>query len=335
MVCKKFQVYDWFRTLDGAKRIDFLNGMLHLCFPLELRFLGSCIEELARKDYSYLRDAEIKANTTQEIQLMNDICDKVTRSKMIVTLALLLSNNYDCARLLFDLLNVDMNELLDIKMKSLMDEKVADEFLLLLTMAANHPAFDFQMKTRMSQLYLCAEQKLKMNKIISKESESDLCLCAHSESCSSSSSSSSDSNVNNLNEENANTENLNNIDVTIQNLNNDHDQKVIFDTNDQIDDEMVVVDNNNNNDLDDLKQQTKNILSIQKEPDQSTTHCAQTENELNVNNKNEELVKKNETLNKDMPFIESINLVSLHHIQGTENYKFKIKVCLFDLFIYD
>ena len=91
MVCKKYQVYDWFRTLDGAKRIDFLNGMLHLCFPLELRFLGSCIEELARKDYSYLRDAEIKANAASEIQLMRDIGDKVTRSKMIVTLALLAS----------------------------------------------------------------------------------------------------------------------------------------------------------------------------------------------------------------------------------------------------
>ena len=82
MVCKKFQVYDWFRTLDGAKRIDFLNGMLHLCFPLELRFLGSCIEELARKDYSYLRDAEVKANTTQEISLMTDICDKVGLLKL-------------------------------------------------------------------------------------------------------------------------------------------------------------------------------------------------------------------------------------------------------------
>lgn len=70
MVCKKFQVYDWFKTLDGAKRIDFLNGMLHLCFPLELRFLGSCIEELARKDYMYLRDAELKANNLHEIQQM-------------------------------------------------------------------------------------------------------------------------------------------------------------------------------------------------------------------------------------------------------------------------
>lgn len=177
MVCKKFQVYNWFRTLDGAKRIDFLNGMLHICFPLELRFLGSCIEELARKDYTYLRDAEIKANAAYEIQQMRDISDKITRSKMIVTLALLASSNYECARLIYDLLNVDIPDLLD-KMKPTLDEKIADEFLLLLTMAANHPAFDFQMKTKMSQLCINAEKKLKQFKVILKESESDLCLCS-------------------------------------------------------------------------------------------------------------------------------------------------------------
>ena len=68
---------------------------------------------------------------------------------------------------------------------------------------------------------------------------------------------------------------------------------------------------------------------IQKDSDQSTINPAQQENQLNVNSKNEELIKKDDIINKDMPFIESINLVSLHHIQGTENYKFKIKVGLF------
>lgn len=183
MVYKKFQVYDWFKTLDGAKRIDFLNGMLHLCFPLELRFLGSCIEELARKDYLYLKDAELKANSLLEIQQFKEICDKITRSKMIVTLALLASNNYECARLLFDLLDVDICQTID-KMKSnYLDAKIADEFLLLLTMAANHPAFDFQMKTRMSNLYLCAEQKLKIDEIILRESETDMCLCEDKDTC--------------------------------------------------------------------------------------------------------------------------------------------------------
>ncbi len=75
--------------------------------------------------------------------------------------------NHECARYLYDLLNIDIMDLLE-KMKSCMDEKIADEFLLLLTMAANHPAFDFQMKTKMSQLYLNAEYKLKQSKILLK-----------------------------------------------------------------------------------------------------------------------------------------------------------------------
>lgn len=249
MVCKKYQVYDWFRTLDGAKRIDFLNGMLHLCFPLELRFLGSCIEELARKDYTYLRDAEIKANAAFEIQLMRDITDKVTRSKMIVTLALLASSNHECARLIYDLLNVDILEMLE-KMKLSLDEKIADEFLLLLTMAANHPAFDFQMKTKMSQLYLNAELKLKQNKIILKESESDLCLS-----------------------------------------------------------------NNNNNTQDD------SALILQSKTSSS---------KLNEDTKNETKVKLKPEISEisKEPLIESIDFEGVQMIQGTDNYKFLIKVIL-------
>ena len=130
-----------------------------------------------------MRDAEIKANASYEIQLMNEISDKVTRSKMIVTLALLSSNNFECARLIYDLLNVDIGSLLEKMEEANLDQKIADEFLLMLTMAANHPAFDFQMKTRMSQLYLCADQKLKIKKVIPNESETDLCLLCSNSNC--------------------------------------------------------------------------------------------------------------------------------------------------------
>jgi hypothetical protein len=158
MNAKIDEVYDWFKTLDGAKRIEFLNGILHLCFPLELRFIGSCIEELARKDYNYLRDAEVKANTLSEVLSMHDISDKVTRSKMIVTLALLNSTNEECARLIYDVLNVDILMLLN-SITSL-NETIADEFLLLFTMATNHPAFDFNMKTTMCDQLKKIETKL-------------------------------------------------------------------------------------------------------------------------------------------------------------------------------
>ncbi|XP_078249521.1 zinc finger CCHC domain-containing protein 2 isoform X1 [Pogona vitticeps] len=56
-------VYEWFGlTLGSAQRLEFAVGLLDLLNPLELRFLGSCLEELARKDYHCLRDSEVKAN---------------------------------------------------------------------------------------------------------------------------------------------------------------------------------------------------------------------------------------------------------------------------------
>ncbi|XP_032078780.1 zinc finger CCHC domain-containing protein 2 isoform X2 [Thamnophis elegans] len=56
-------VYEWFGlALGSAQRLEFAVGLLDLLNPLELRFLGSCLEELARKDYHCLRDSEAKAN---------------------------------------------------------------------------------------------------------------------------------------------------------------------------------------------------------------------------------------------------------------------------------
>lgn len=66
---------------------------------------------------------------------LKDICDKITRSKMIVTLALLASTNTDCARALYHILDVDICEAIDrMKATAHLDEKIADEFLLMLTM---------------------------------------------------------------------------------------------------------------------------------------------------------------------------------------------------------
>ena len=60
------QIHRYFNHLTGAKRIEFLYGLLHLCQPLELRYLGTCLEEIARKDYEYLYHAEQKSNLSVE-----------------------------------------------------------------------------------------------------------------------------------------------------------------------------------------------------------------------------------------------------------------------------
>ncbi|XP_041923130.1 zinc finger CCHC domain-containing protein 2-like isoform X1 [Alosa sapidissima] len=102
----KETVFEWFGLhLNSAKRIEFMYGLLHMCQPLELRFLGSCLEDLARKDYYVLRDCEIRANSPNDMGLLSNVIDPVMRSKLLVYLSLLGSDNRECAGILFRILS--------------------------------------------------------------------------------------------------------------------------------------------------------------------------------------------------------------------------------------
>lgn len=103
---EKETVFEWFGLhLNPAKRIEFMCGLLHMCQPLELRFLGSCLEDLARKDYHVLRDFEIRANTPSDLGILTDVIDPVVRSKLLVCLSLLGSDSRECAGILFRILS--------------------------------------------------------------------------------------------------------------------------------------------------------------------------------------------------------------------------------------
>lgn len=354
MVYKKFQVYDWFKTLDGAKRIDFLNGMLHLCFPLELRFLGSCIEELARKDFTFLREAELKANSVQEIHQMRDLCDKITRSKIIVTLALLSSSNLDCAQLLYDILNVDISDLLEKMRDNNLDEKIADEFLLMLTMAANHPAFDFQMKSRMSQMYLLAEQKLKLNRVVLKESESEMFLIENEPSTQSSISNQSNNLLTTTKISDMDSENRNNLsqqisvssrtaqDNTLVHVNNNSNCPIL---------ELNVDTNNNmnNDELNETKKSMKPVFTtssstssvVSLDPKQQADQDKESsvlgdQKQLSslVSSLSSTKLNKSENIGEvdsalggdDEPILEASDFEGVKAINGTQIYKFIIRV---------
>ncbi|XP_052592438.1 zinc finger CCHC domain-containing protein 2 isoform X9 [Peromyscus californicus insignis] len=99
------RVYEWFGlVLGSAQRLEFMCGLLDLCNPLELRFLGSCLEDLARKDYHYLRDSEAKANGLSDPGSLSDFRDPAVRSRLVVYLALLGSENREAAGRLHRLL---------------------------------------------------------------------------------------------------------------------------------------------------------------------------------------------------------------------------------------
>jgi hypothetical protein len=115
MMLNQEEIHRYFNHLSGAKRIEFLYGLLHLCQPLELRYLGTCLEEIARKDYEYLYHAEQKTNylltqtvssssassisstneqTSQSTDLLSDekldLTDQFTRAHAIVDIGKLM-----------------------------------------------------------------------------------------------------------------------------------------------------------------------------------------------------------------------------------------------------
>ncbi|XP_074534679.1 zinc finger CCHC domain-containing protein 14 isoform X2 [Halichoeres trimaculatus] len=144
-------VYCWFSYLTSAQRVEFLCGLLDLCVPIELRFLGSCLEDLARKDYHSLRDAEIRANNPTDLSGLANITDEVVRSKLLVSLALLGSDNRDAAGVLYRILT-HIDAVINNYGLSLNDGRTDEQFLLLFTMASHHPAFSFHQKQVLRQL---------------------------------------------------------------------------------------------------------------------------------------------------------------------------------------
>ncbi|CAH2284128.1 zinc finger CCHC domain-containing 2 isoform X1 [Pelobates cultripes] len=151
------EVYEWFvQCLGPAQRMELACGLLDLCNPLELRFLGSCLEDLARKDCHYLRDCESRANGPSGEQLLGDLADPAARARLIVYLALLNSENREVAGRLYRLLLLPAAGLEEEDRDPGEAEAAREELLLLFTMASLHPAFSFHqrltLRDRLEQL---------------------------------------------------------------------------------------------------------------------------------------------------------------------------------------
>lgn len=136
-------------------------GLLNLCLPLELRFLGTCVEDLASKDYAYFREAELRANSYGELSKCTNVRDAVTRSKLVTSLALLHLYNRSCSHAIFEALSEEMK----CSKQETYDTKTLEEMLLLFTMATHHPSFSFDersefVKYREKLESVCASQSM-------------------------------------------------------------------------------------------------------------------------------------------------------------------------------
>ncbi|XP_067007834.2 uncharacterized protein [Anabrus simplex] len=145
MVCKE-DVVTWFKELTSHKRIDVMCSLLNMCLPFELRFLGTCLEDLGKRDFHELREAENRANNASELADLQCISDKRTQRKIALYLALLHSCNHACSNGLYKILaNCDFGEINTLTNNS-SEENPLDELLVLYTLAINHPAFSYEQK---------------------------------------------------------------------------------------------------------------------------------------------------------------------------------------------
>lgn len=130
--------------------------LLNMCLPFELRFIGTYLEELGKRDFQELRGAELRANNPTD--LAADIgganTDPRTRRKMALYVSLLRSCNFACATTLYNaMVSLEQSGLL----KGLYGD-LLEEILLLYTMALHHPAFTFDQKSHFGEIL----EKLKM-----------------------------------------------------------------------------------------------------------------------------------------------------------------------------
>ncbi|KAI4483544.1 PREDICTED: uncharacterized protein LOC106789273 [Polistes canadensis] len=163
MVCKE-NVVSWFANLSSYKRIDVMCTLLNMCLPFEVRYLGTCVEDIGKREYNDLRDTEHRANNVTDLtELTNlDVMEKRTRRKLALYVALLHSCNYACAVILYkNLSNLDNQEISNILngAANTSDDQPLEELLLLYTMALNHPAFTYEQKSVFGNIFMKLQEE--------------------------------------------------------------------------------------------------------------------------------------------------------------------------------
>lgn len=154
MVCKE-EVVHWFKGLESYKRIDAMCTLLNMCLPFELRFLGTCLEELGGRDSKDLRGIELRVNNSNELAheiATSQLCDPSdikVRRKMAFYFALIRACNRHCVNELFNILcSWSNNDFLKIATGDALQE-----LLLVYIMGANHPVFSFEQRMRCGEIY--------------------------------------------------------------------------------------------------------------------------------------------------------------------------------------
>lgn len=157
-------IVSYFRSLKSYERIGIMCNLQHSCLPLELRFLGTCLEELGRKDFHELRSAENEANSSAEICMseLRKISNKDVQKKIILYLSLLHSNNYSCSYALYKIL-CNAEEVCKFLNHEDDDDVGSEQLLMIYTLAVNHPAFSCEQKEVLRNIFKEVEKNKRSN----------------------------------------------------------------------------------------------------------------------------------------------------------------------------
>lgn len=155
MICKE-DVVCWFKELESYERIDTMCTLLNMCLPFELRFLGTCLEELGRRDSQELRGIELRVNNPVELAADISSCrsgdptDIKIRRRMALYLALIrVCNRSSVTEIIFQTLEAWGDK----DFYKFGDGDPLQELLLVYTMAANHPVFSFEQRMKCGEIY--------------------------------------------------------------------------------------------------------------------------------------------------------------------------------------
>ncbi|XP_037957669.1 myb-like protein AA isoform X3 [Teleopsis dalmanni] len=154
----------WFKELESYKRIDTMCTLLNMCLPFELRFLGTCLEELGRRDSQELRGMELRVNNPTDLASDMIACqkgeptDRKIRRMMALYLALMRAFNRSCVADIFRTLDSWGER----DFLGMTDLDTLQELLLVYMMAANHPVFSFEQHMRCIEIF----ERIKENKLV-------------------------------------------------------------------------------------------------------------------------------------------------------------------------
>ena len=153
----KEAIFDWYRKLANWDRVDFMCGLLDLCHPFEIRYLGTFIEEIGRKDYAALKSHEEKANQQESPSDIGSLSEETDRSRLTISLTLLASSNFRVASTIYEILNDYMETFIkhDGVRATTNQGKFStiQEYMLVLILAVSHPAFSIEQKEKLRQIF--------------------------------------------------------------------------------------------------------------------------------------------------------------------------------------